>query len=35
MDTSAANKAILLLMVKVYFGALVKCTKDVGEEGLF
>ena len=35
MGTSAACKAILLLMLKVYFGALVKCTQDVGEGGLF
>lgn len=34
MGTSAASKAVLL-MSTVYFGALIKGTKDVGEGGLF
>lgn len=35
MGTSAASKAILLLTLKMCFGTLIKCTKDVGEEVLF
>lgn len=33
MGTSAASKAILL-MLKVYFGTLIKYTKDAGARGV-
>lgn len=35
MGTSAASNAVLLLMLKVYFGSLIKWRKDVGEGELF
>lgn len=35
MGISAASAAILLLTLKVYFGALIKCRKNVGQGGLF
>lgn len=35
MDTLATSTVVLLFMWKVYFGTLIKCTKDVGEGGLF